>query len=163
MPNATTSIKRQQGAVLLVALIILLVLTLLGVAALNTTTLEEKMALNNQETQRAFQAAEAGISEAFGDPGTYFRADDDDCSEADGVDGTAGPFGTAGANIITCLVALTNPPVGSMYSQEEFASFHFETRSDAGSNATLGGGVFNFAGNAARMDLVGGAFVIGPR
>jgi len=43
------------------ALLMLLVLTLMGVATMNTTTLEEKMAGNARERNLAFQAAESAL------------------------------------------------------------------------------------------------------
>ncbi|MGH8651232.1 MAG: pilus assembly PilX family protein [Gammaproteobacteria bacterium] len=46
-----------------VALIMLLVLTVIGVTAMQTTTLEEKMAGNLRDQTLAFQAAEAGLHE----------------------------------------------------------------------------------------------------
>jgi len=54
----------ERGSVLLVSLMILLMLTLLGLAAVQTTTLEERMAGNNSEQSRAFQAAEAALRDA---------------------------------------------------------------------------------------------------
>lgn len=54
-------IKQQKGAVLVVALILLLVLTLVGVAGMQDTTLQEKMAGNMQDRNLAFQAAEAAL------------------------------------------------------------------------------------------------------
>lgn len=54
----------QRGSVLIVSLMILLVLTLIGVTALGTSTLEEKMANNSQDQSLAFQAAEAALLEA---------------------------------------------------------------------------------------------------
>ena len=55
---------RQRGAVLVVSLLILLVMTVLGVAAMGTTTLQERMANNNRQQQVAFQAAEAALRAA---------------------------------------------------------------------------------------------------
>ncbi|HET7570474.1 MAG TPA: PilX N-terminal domain-containing pilus assembly protein [Gammaproteobacteria bacterium] len=55
---------RQKGVVLVVALLILLVLTLIGLAATQGTTLEEKMAGNRQAHNKAFQAAEASMIDA---------------------------------------------------------------------------------------------------
>ncbi|MDE2091656.1 MAG: hypothetical protein KGJ08_07140 [Gammaproteobacteria bacterium] len=52
---------RQSGFVLVVALILLLVLTLLGLAAAQSTSLEERMAGNARNHDMAFQAAEAGL------------------------------------------------------------------------------------------------------
>lgn len=53
--------QNQSGAVLIVGLIVLLVMTILGVSALQTTVLQEKMTGNLRQTSLAFQAAEAGI------------------------------------------------------------------------------------------------------
>lgn len=67
MTRAANSLKanraavRQTGAVLVVSLLILLVMTVLGVAAMGTTTLQERMANNNRQQQVAFQAAEAAL------------------------------------------------------------------------------------------------------
>ncbi len=55
---------RQTGAVLVVSLIFLLVLTIVGVAAMQSTTLEEKMAGNVKDRNLAFQNAESAIREA---------------------------------------------------------------------------------------------------
>lgn len=54
----------QQGFVLIVALILLLVLTMLGLAAAQSTSLEERMAGNSRNHDLAFQAAEAGLNAA---------------------------------------------------------------------------------------------------
>lgn len=54
----------QQGVVLITTLVLLLVMTLLGVTAMNTTTIQEKMAGNNLDRERAFQAAEAALRDA---------------------------------------------------------------------------------------------------
>lgn len=53
--------KSERGAALLVALIMLLLITILGVSAMQTTTLEEKMAGNLRDRHVAFQAAEAAL------------------------------------------------------------------------------------------------------
>lgn len=52
---------RDSGAVLIVALVMLLVLTILGVAGVQNTTLEERMAGNYRDRVSAFQAAEAAL------------------------------------------------------------------------------------------------------
>lgn len=59
----------QRGVALVMAMIMLLILTLLGVAAMSTATLEEKMAGNIQEQTRAFEAAESGINSILADSG----------------------------------------------------------------------------------------------
>ncbi len=55
----------QRGAVLVTALVFLVILTLLGITSMSTNTLEERMAGNFQDANRAFQAAESGLSAAF--------------------------------------------------------------------------------------------------
>lgn len=62
-PSSTPPVRArtQDGAALVIALIFLLILTLLGVGALNTTVLQEKMAGNTKEKNTAFQAAESAL------------------------------------------------------------------------------------------------------
>lgn len=51
----------QRGAALVVSLLMLLVMTVLGVAGLGTTNLEQRMAANNRDRDVAFQAAELAL------------------------------------------------------------------------------------------------------
>lgn len=51
----------QRGAVLIISLIVLLVITLLGVAGMNSSLVQERMAANAQNTNRTFQAAESSV------------------------------------------------------------------------------------------------------
>lgn len=53
------TLDNQRGAVLVVGLMLLVVLTLLGVVAMQGTTLQERMAGNMREQEQAFQSAEA--------------------------------------------------------------------------------------------------------
>lgn len=57
----------QTGAALIVGLVMLLVMTVLGVAAMQTSLLEEKMAGNYRDQNLAFQAAEAALRDAEAD------------------------------------------------------------------------------------------------
>ncbi len=54
---------RQKGAVLIVSLIILLIMTFIGLAGMEMTGMEEKMAGNMRDRNMAFQAAEATLLE----------------------------------------------------------------------------------------------------
>lgn len=56
--------KRQQGAVLVVGLIFLVLMTLVGVTAMRTGVLDERMAGNLRDTKVAFEAAEAALRNA---------------------------------------------------------------------------------------------------
>lgn len=60
-PDAGTSARRQRGAALIVSLILLIVITLVGLAAVGTTILQNKMTANQYDRQLAFQSAEAAM------------------------------------------------------------------------------------------------------
>ena len=59
--------KKQTGAVLTVALAIMFLLSILGLAVMRTSSLEEKMAANSLHHDIAFQAAETLAEEAISD------------------------------------------------------------------------------------------------
>ena len=54
----------QRGAILVVTLLFMTILTILGIAALSTGVLEEKMARNSRDYNIALQAAEAVLQDA---------------------------------------------------------------------------------------------------
>ena len=58
---------RNHGVALFISLVLLLILTIAGVSAVQTTTLETRMARNEHDTLLAFQAAESALrdGEAF--------------------------------------------------------------------------------------------------
>lgn len=63
--NACTNARqRQRGAALVIALIMLLVMTVLGIAAMQITRMEERMAGNSRDLNLAFQGAEAGLRDS---------------------------------------------------------------------------------------------------
>lgn len=62
--TATPRPRKQSGAVLIVSLVFLLVVTLIAVASMRSTTLQEKMAGNTRDRNLAFQAAESSMREA---------------------------------------------------------------------------------------------------
>ncbi|MEX1668212.1 PilX N-terminal domain-containing pilus assembly protein [Zhongshania guokunii] len=53
--------RSQHGAVLLISLVFMLILTAICASALQSTTLQERMAGNARDTNTAFQAAEAAL------------------------------------------------------------------------------------------------------
>ena len=55
---------RQSGMSLFPALMFLLVLSVIGVSAMNSTLMQEKMVSNTKDLNLAFQAAEAGLRDA---------------------------------------------------------------------------------------------------
>jgi len=56
--------RSQKGSVLIVSLVFLLLLTIVGISAMNMTSLEEKMAGNFRDHDLAFQSAEAALLDA---------------------------------------------------------------------------------------------------
>lgn len=60
-PISTLLGNRQSGAVLIVGLIMLLLMTIVGLAAIRGSSLQELMASNLRDRNLAFQAAEAGL------------------------------------------------------------------------------------------------------
>lgn len=59
------STRRQEGVVLIVGLLMLLAMTLIGVTAMKSTTLDERIAANTQFKAEAFQASESMLSDAL--------------------------------------------------------------------------------------------------
>ena len=64
---------KQQGSALVISLLILLVLTIIGVTALNSTVMEEKMASNFQTGNTAYQAAESAVNQTFANIANSFN------------------------------------------------------------------------------------------
>ncbi len=159
LPLSSRPPLRQRGVVLIISLILLVVLTLLGVASLNTTTLQEKMSSGIQEVNRAFQAGESGLDDAFNDANAF-----DLNAPVTGKTALLGPYG-AGANYSVQFVQTSNPPVGSLYSASSFSSYHFRMDATAGSRVTDpgGNGALTIDSNAAEVVLAGGAYQIGPK
>jgi type IV pilus assembly protein PilX len=62
--NHTTTTNKQAGSVLIISLIMLVAMTLIGITAMRTSVLEEKMAGNMRDKELAFQAAEAALRAA---------------------------------------------------------------------------------------------------
>ncbi len=65
------SLHRQQGSTLLVSLIFLVVITLFGVSAINTSSLNLRIAANSQFQAQAEAAAQLGIEQAIGSLTTF--------------------------------------------------------------------------------------------
>ncbi|GMQ96309.1 MAG: hypothetical protein BMS9Abin14_853 [Gammaproteobacteria bacterium] len=138
---------RQSGAVLIVALVILVILTLLGVTAMNTTSLQERIASNTQEQVHAFQAAETGLNQAFADNLAY------DISSSYTGGATLTPFaGSAdSASYVPTFMGFSAPPPGSLYSATSFQAAHFNFRATGNSATNLS------------IVLNGGAYQIAPK
>lgn len=113
---------REQGMALVMSLMILFVLTILGVTAMSTATLQEKMSGNTQEQTRAFEAAESGLKATFTTAGVF------DLNTANTSTLT---YGNATAVVATSFRQTTSPPRGSGYSSTSCSAANFDQRSSA--------------------------------
>ena len=57
-------IQKQSGAVLIVSLVMLLLLTIIGISAVDMTTLDTRVSANTKDKALAFDAAEAALNTA---------------------------------------------------------------------------------------------------
>lgn len=60
----TMKLHKSSGSVLIISMLLLLVLTILGVTALDTTVMEERMSSNTRQRNMAHQAAETAMKAA---------------------------------------------------------------------------------------------------
>lgn len=114
-------VSRQRGMALVMALAILLILTILGVAAMSTTNLQEKMAGNVQEQTRAFEAAESGLSRILTTSGALVLTQP-----------TRNDFtfvGNTKATVIVNYEQSVAPKRGSGYSSTSFSEANFDQQS----------------------------------
>lgn len=67
MPNYAVGARRQQGISLVVALILLIATSILAIAVLRSSSLQERMSANLRDRSLAFQAAESALRYAQDD------------------------------------------------------------------------------------------------
>ncbi|MGI9331791.1 MAG: pilus assembly PilX family protein [Gammaproteobacteria bacterium] len=131
--------RSQRGAVLIASLLILVALTLIGISAMNTGQLEQKMAASNQEALRSFQDAESVLSTAFTSP-DHWSAAKSDCSPSDANfdeddDKLAGTDNYGRSQ--SCFLGFTPVPDDSLWSDNfQIANFDFEGHSRSQTNLT---------------------------
>lgn len=96
------NIKNQQGAALFVSLMFLFLMTIIGLNALNTSTGDERMALNTQHQQQVFHAAESAINVAKRDTTTLETAITTGTSAAIAYSGQSDVTASAQAAYVGC-------------------------------------------------------------
>ena len=141
----------QQGAVLITALVFLVIMTLLALSAMNTTTLEEKMAANSQEINRAFQASETGLDIMMSDTAAFdtrYTVDQDGTGSTSDFAATYS-IGAYGATLTANSVYLqeTTPGRSAEASAANIvAHHHFKLTGNvvtgSGVTSTVNGGVY---------------------
>lgn len=114
--------RQQHGTALVMSMVILLILTILGIAAMGTASLEEKMSGNTQESTRAFEAAESGLTEALNTAGSLqLSGSSSNSFTYSGMNATA--------DVSTQFIQFSSPKRGSGYSNKNFQSANFDQSS----------------------------------
>ena len=158
--------EAQSGAVLFTALVMMVLMTLLAVTMMGNTAIDERMAQNSQEQNRAFQAAETGIEMALANNASLstsngfdatgnntFLGEDKTSSSGDDRVFSQNTEGEGyGVSIEYTSVFLQKTPVtrGSGFDSS-FANYWFEiqskARTDTGASSTVALGMFQVGSN----------------
>jgi hypothetical protein len=120
---------RQTGAVLVMSMVILVILTLLAISAMNTSLFQTKMAGNAQDLNRAFTAAESGLSNAA----NLGNAIDLNLQVKKSYDYDVGTH----ADVTSDWLSNTPPKRGSGYSAISYDSANFNLTSVGTTTASL--------------------------
>lgn len=135
-----------RGTALVMSLMILVILTILGITALGTSTLEEKMAGSMQEVTHAFEAAESGVNSALYATGSLSL--NKLCANNDFVSLPTFSYGSGGksgsATVRPCFIEYSPPKRGSGYSAQYRAanfSIQSEGKATAGAQVTVDQGI----------------------
>ncbi len=126
--------RRQQGIVLVVSLVILMILTILGMAAMSTSSLEIKMSGNAQETTRALEAAESGLNRLYNDTTSFNTS-----NLPKAVPYTYGTMNAVTASVSVNFIEYSSPVRGSGYSATNSQVANFDEVSEGKTAAVLGG------------------------
>ena len=145
----------QSGAALITALVFLVIMTMLALSSMQTNTLEEKMAANTQEINRAFQAADTAAEMTVADKDAlntrYVESANGSGNSNDYVAtvtlGTGGPTATSDSVFLQETIPIRSAEASA---QNVTAYHHFQL---SGTGTTTGGVV-----SSSRA----GAYSIGP-
>ncbi|MEE9337106.1 MAG: PilX N-terminal domain-containing pilus assembly protein [Methylococcaceae bacterium] len=140
------SSSSQQGAVLIVSLLFLVIMTILGVSAMSTNVLEEKMVSNIRQEKIAFQAADSCNSRLAGENNFTFVKDWEDAWDNSINIGHADAKNAAAYSAERKFIMDTSPPRNSGYSAIKFQSSHNEYKctgsASSGAQVVLRQGVY---------------------
>lgn len=124
----------QQGVVLVISLVILMILTILGMAAMSTSSLEIKMSSNAQETTRALEAAESGMNELLNSITSFNPS-----ALPQAVPFIYGTLNVTTASVSVSFIEDSAPVRGSGYSATNSKVSNFDEISEGKTAAVLGG------------------------
>ena len=144
----------QRGAALLTALVFLVLLTMLVLSSMGTNVMQERMAGNVQEVNRAFQTAETGLQTVLDDNDAYSTTNlaNLDGTSDDTYNKPALTVGDYDASVTynSLFRQMTVPPRNSGWDSS-MAYYHFDMSAVA---STAGG---------AASTVHGGAYQVGKR
>ena len=147
--------RQQRGAALIISLVLLMVLTVLGVATMNTATLELAMAGNMQQQQYAFQAAESAMDVALAETADIVvdetTAPGDVVDTIDDYQYKADALLVATATAGTTFRGISAAPPGSGWEFGTMSALHFQVAAEA-----------NTTGQGARSLQRSGFYVMAP-
>lgn len=126
--QASPGTQRERGTALVMSLVILLILTLLGIAAMGTSSLQQKMSGNTQEATRSLEAAESGVVAAAKTPGSLVLS-----GTPWDNNNTPFTFGSIGLSVVKASVSVgfvdySPPKRGSGYDNG-FSAANFDAKS----------------------------------
>ncbi len=139
-------IDNQKGAALITALIFLVILTMLAMSSMKTNILDEKMAANTQEKNRAFQMAEttltialnnnlafntSGYSDSVADVGSYAADADYESEFLEEKDA---------ASVFQSGAAITGSSGGQKYS---YFNLSITATTESGASSTINAGAWH--------------------
>ncbi|MBK1723742.1 pilus assembly PilX family protein [Thiocystis violacea] len=128
--------KQQAGVVLVVGLIFLLLMTIIGVTAIQSSTMQERMAGNASDRNEVFQSAEVALQTgeaqvinqdcAFLDSHTYARPDPDNVESWNGSEDVDSDFSSV--YVLTRVPPqLSEDESGTAEDDETCGGFYFVT------------------------------------
>jgi type IV pilus assembly protein PilX len=138
LPFTMVSARKQKGVALAVALILLILVTLIGLAAVRSTTSQQKMTANFYDRSVAFQSAEAGLAAgatALASGTTNIR----NCGQGGEVC-EANPFGDTGLDSarVASVATSTYTAAGNATGQPQFVIENMGTYIDPSSSTGYG-------------------------
>ena len=124
MIKQSLSIQTQQGAVLIVSLLMLLALTIIGITTMNTAKLEEKMAANSMNMNKALQASESAVDAALADVNNLVTALNNGTTVT--ITSSLGDSSVTASADITYKGATNAPGFSLGSNQGSFSTYQFE-------------------------------------
>jgi type IV pilus assembly protein PilX len=120
---------KQHGMILIMCLVFLVLLTIIGVNAMSSAGLEERMASNTQSQIATFQVVESAIAETVADDTVFVNA----VNVVSGVTSTV----TIGSHTASTTTTLSGAPqITAGYSIGTFVSYPFSIEASSNNSAT---------------------------